>query len=122
MELTLERPGDHLFIRSFGKQGIQVVDEVFARPIILSTQDIISDWAIADISEFGHDDIDRILGLSPEVVLIGTGARQVFLEPGLMMRFYEGQVGVEIMTTEAACRTFNVLASELRNVAAALIP
>ena len=81
-----------------------------------------SDWLIGDISEFGPDDVDRVLQLRPEVVLIGTGARQVFLESSLMMRFYERNVGVEIMTTEAACRTFNVLVSEQRNVAAALIP
>jgi len=122
VELTLDRPGDHLFIRSFGAHGIQVVDDVYTTPIILSASDLIRDWAITNISEFGHDDIDRIMDLRPELVLIGTGARQVFLQPSLMMRFYERHVGVEIMTTEAACRTFNVLVSELRNVAAALIP
>jgi uncharacterized protein len=122
MELTLEQPGDHLFIRSFGRHGIQVVDNVYATPIILSARELISDWAIGDIGEFGPGDVDRILQLRPEVVLIGTGVRQVFLESSLVMRFYERNVGVEIMTTEAACRTFNVLVSELRNVAAALIP
>ena len=122
MDLTLEHPGDHLFIRSFSAAGIQVVDETYDRPIILSTQAVIGDWAIASIDEFGEGDVERVLELKPEVVLLGTGTRQVFLDPRLMMRFYSRGVGVEVMTTEAACRTFNVLASESRNVVAALIP
>ena len=64
MELTLERPGDHLFIRSFGAHGIQVVDDIYATPIILSAHELISDWLIGDISEFGPDDVDREFDLA----------------------------------------------------------
>ena len=63
-----------------------------------------------------------IFEMKPEVVLLGTGAKQVFLPPQLMMQFYNKGIGIEVMTTDAACRTFNVLVSEGRNVLAALMP
>jgi uncharacterized protein len=53
---------------------------------------------------------------------MGTGERQVFLAPELLMVFYRQSVGIEVMNTQAACRTFNVLVSEDRNVVAALMP
>ena len=56
------------------------------------------------------------------IILIGTGRRQVFLKQELMMFLYRRQTGFEVMTTEAAARTFNVLVSEGRNVVAALLP
>jgi uncharacterized protein len=55
-------------------------------------------------------------------VIIGTGERQHFLPPLLMMEFHGQGIGAEVMSTAAACRTFNVLVSEGRNVVAALLP
>ena len=63
-----------------------------------------------------------VFDLQPEIVLIGTGRKQVFLQPELMMSFYRREVGFEVMSTHAACRTFNVLVSESRNAVAALLP
>jgi uncharacterized protein len=63
-----------------------------------------------------------VLALEPEVVLLGTGARQQFLHPSRLAPIYRAGVGVEIMTTAAACRTFNILVAEERRVVAALLP
>ena len=122
MDLTLEHPGDHLFIRSVTAEGIRVVDEYYDGPIILSPESIISDWAVTDAAELSEEQLEPILQLKPEIVLIGTGSKQVFLPPELMMFFYSRNTGFEVMTTDAACRTFNVLASEGRKVVAALLP
>jgi uncharacterized protein len=122
MDLTLENPGDHLFIRSVSAQGIQVVDHFYTSSIIVSANRVIPDWPVKSIENITEQHLDAVLELRPEVVLIGTGARQAFLPPQQMMYFYSRNIGVEVMTTDAACRTFNVLASELRNVVAALIP
>jgi uncharacterized protein len=122
LDLTLEKPGDHLFIRSVSNEGIQVVDEAYRQPIILSASSIITDWTVTSAAELQTADAEKILELKPEIVLIGTGERQVFLPPELMVFFYSQGAGIEVMNTEAACRTFNVLVSESRNVVAALIP
>jgi len=121
MDLNLERPGDHLFIRSFTGKGIQVVDEFYTSSIILSANEVIPDWPVSDVGNMTEEDLRKVLGLKPEVVLIGCGENQTFLSPEQMMFFYSRNVGVEVMTTPAACRTYNVLVSELRNVVAALI-
>lgn len=122
MDLTLEKPGEHLFIRSVSAAGIQVVDEIYTVPVILSAQRVIPDWAVTRVEDIEEHHLEQILDLQPEVVLIGGGAKQSFLLPRQLMFFYSRNVGVEIMTTTAACRTFNVLVSEYRSVVAALIP
>ncbi|MFC1719879.1 Mth938-like domain-containing protein [Pseudomonadota bacterium] len=122
MDLTLQNHGDHLFIRSVSEAGIQVVDDFYKTSIILSAREIVPDWPVKSIDDFEQKHLERVLDLNPEIVLIGTGNKQAFLPPELMMFFYQRNIGIEVMSTQAACRTFNVLVSESRNVAAALIP
>ena len=121
MDLTLERPGDHLFIRSVSPQGIQVVDDFYNSSIIVSAKQVIPDWPVNTVENITEEHLVKVLDLQPELVLIGTGAKQAFIPPRQLMFFYSRNVGVEVMTTDAACRTFNVLVSESRNVVAALI-
>ncbi|CAM5195237.1 Xcc1710-like domain-containing protein OS=Castellaniella defragrans OX=75697 GN=HNR28_003160 PE=4 SV=1 [Castellaniella defragrans] len=59
---------------------------------------------------------------APEVVLIGTGSRQVFLPPEVIAPLLKAGIGVETMTTPAAARTYNILMSEERHVLALLLP
>ena len=121
MDLTLEQPGDHLFIRSVSAQGIQVVDDFYHSSIIVSASQVIPDWPVNAVENITEQHLEKVLDLQPELVLIGTGAKQAFIPPRQLMFFYSRNVGVEVMTTDAACRTFNVLVSESRNVVAALI-
>ncbi len=57
----------------------------------------------------------------PELVIFGSGERLQFVSPGLYRCLIEAGIGVETMDTGAACRTYNVLASEGRSVVAALL-
>jgi len=122
MELTLERPGDHLFIRSVSEKGLQIIDRYYSGPIILSPREVITGWPVNTVEDLDESQLDKILTLDPEIVLLGTGSRQVFLPPQMMMSFYSRNVGIEVMSTDAAARTFNVLVSESRKVIAALMP
>ncbi len=98
------------------------MDDFYDSAIILSARELIPHWPVNGVGDIEIQHLEKVLELNPEVVLIGTGSRQSFLPPALMMFFYERNVGVEVMTTDAACRTFNVLVSESRDVVAALIP
>lgn len=122
MELTLERPGDHLYIRSVGEHGIQIVDRLYSGPIIVSANDILTDWDVGHLADLTEERLEPVFGLAPEIVIVGTGAEQQLPFPELQMHFYRRQIGVEFMSTPAACRTFNVLVSERRRVVAALLP
>ena len=67
------------------------------------------------------DDFAKLIPLKPEVVLLGTGSRQRLPPPALYAAFAERGIGLEVMDNRAACRTFNLLLSEYRDVAVALM-
>lgn len=121
MDLTLQRPGDHLYIRAISPDGIQVGELWHRSSLILSADRLVPDWPLVQIAHCTAALLEPVFELEPEVVLFGTGARQSFLPGDLIREFYQRGVGVEAMSTDAACRTFNVLVSEGRRVVAALI-
>lgn len=122
MELTLHRPEDHHFIRSVTDSGFHVNDMEYEGAIILSAKTVIPGWAAESIEALTERMLQPVFELEPEIVLLGTGCEQLFPEPALMMSFYRRGIGIEAMTTHAACRTFNVLMSERRNAVAAMLP
>ena len=122
MEFHLEIPGNHHFIRSIGEQGIRINDDFYAGAVIVSAEKVVPEWAVDSVDGIDEASLQPIFELDPEVALIGTGARQAFLPPEIQMLFYRRGIGFEVMSTDAACRTFNVLVAEGRRVAAALLP
>ena len=122
MDLTLQRPGDHLFIRAISDGKIQVGEEWHSGSLIISATSLVSNWDARCIEDLRPGSFEQIFEFAPEVVLLGTGAHQQFPPVELMMEFFHRGVGAEVMSTPAACRTFNVLVSEQRQVVAALMP
>ena len=121
MDLNFETPGDHHFIRSFGADGARIGEQLHKGSLLVSSDKVLK-WPPSEVAELEDEHIDAVLALEPEIVIIGTGPQQVFLPPLTMMKFYERGVGVEVMTSEAACRTFNILVSDGRNAVVALMP
>ncbi len=122
MELNLEIPQNRFFIRSVSEKGICVDKDCYNRPFILSGKQIIKGWCVASVDDINESSLQVIFDLQPEVILIGTGRKQVFLPPATQAHFIRRQFGFEVMTTAAACRTFNVLVAEGRHVVAGLLP
>jgi uncharacterized protein len=122
VEFNLEVPQNQFFIRSVSEKGICVDQHFFDRPIIISGQRIVPDWNVASVDDINEESLQAVFELEPEVILIGTGNTQVFLPPAIQVHFFRHNLGFEVMTTDAACRTFNVLAAEGRHVVAALLP
>jgi len=122
VEFTLEVPQNQFFIRSVNETGIRVHQNHFTKPFILSGQRIVPDWDVDSVDDINEESLQAVFDLQPEVILIGTGNTQVFLPPATQVHFFRRNVGFEVMTTDAACRTFNVLAAEGRQVVAALFP
>lgn len=121
MELNLERPGDYLFVRRGDARSVTVVDRVLTRSFVLARETLLEDWPVADVGAIADAHVDAILALQPEVVLLGTGARQRFPAAAVMAAFLQRRVGIEVMDNAAASRTYNVLAGEGRRVVAAFI-
>ena len=121
MEFNLEVPQDILFVRSVSENGIRIGDDYLNASFILSGQQLIN-WDVSSIDNISQENLQGIFELQPELVLIGTGKTQVFLPPAIQSLFFKRGIGFEVMTTDAACRTFNILVSEGRQVVAALLP
>lgn len=78
-------------------------------------------WPAMDFESLTEAHFALVLGLRPELVIFGSGARIRFASPVLYRALIDARIGLETMDTAAACRTFNVLAAEGRSVAAALL-
>jgi len=120
--LTFEPPGAHLFVRAVDEGRIRVGDRWHEASLVLSPEQVIDPWGPDSVSDLREEHFGPVLELAPSIVLLGTGARQEIVTPERLAPLLRRGVGVEVMTTEAACRTFNVLAGEGRPVVAALMP
>jgi uncharacterized protein len=89
--------------------------------LIVTRTAVIDDWNPAAVEDLTIADFADLLALSPEVVLLGTGARQRMPPPALHAAFASRRIGLEVMDNGAACRTYNLLLSEFREVAVALM-
>ncbi|MBS0235591.1 MAG: hypothetical protein JSR99_19150 [Proteobacteria bacterium] len=109
-------------ITAYGNGGFRFAD-MSHRGSILCLPSGIYAWAATSIETLGPGDIDFLLGLlePPITVLLGTGEKQLWLEPEVYAAFAKAGIGLEPMSTGAAARTYNILIAEKRPIAAALI-
>jgi len=121
MKISLDQPATINVVRGYGPGVIRIGDRSLGSSLIVTPTTLIVDWRPTGIGQLLAEDLEPLLRLRPEVLLIGSGARQVFPERATLAALYSAGLGFEIMDTGAACRTYNVLAAEGRDVAAALI-
>ncbi|HKJ16771.1 MAG TPA: Mth938-like domain-containing protein [Xanthomonadales bacterium] len=122
MQLTRENPGDRTYVRAVDEKGIRIGEDTHTTPLILSPGSIDTGWTVTSFEKLSKETLQPLLALEPEVVIVGTGRNQQFPDPSLLMPFHKAGIGIEIMNTPAACRTFNILVMEERKVVAGLIP
>lgn len=121
MQFNLDDNFGKYQINSYQPGQVVVNKQIYTHSIIITPEQLITDWSPQIITEITLDDLKIILELSPQIVIIGTGEQQHFLDVTLSLLFLERGIGIEVMNTDAACRTYNVLMSEGRNVVAGLI-
>lgn len=105
----------------YGNDYIAVNNERYERPLIVTPDALYTDWGATCFDALDAAQIRAVMALQPELIVLGTGAVQRFPPPQLMREFAAARVGVEIMDTRAACRTYNILMTEGRKVAAAIL-
>ena len=108
-------------IRGYGPGELRINDAVYRTSAIVAAGEIRAAPALCDAAALAAEHAPQLLELKPEVVLLGTGRRQVFPAAAFGVQFLQAGIGFEVMDTGAACRTFNVLVGEQRHVAALLI-
>ena len=100
---------------------IWVGGTAFDHSLLLPWSGAVVAWPAAVFDELGATHFERLLALAPELVIFGSGTRLRFPPPAWLRALIDARIGVETMDTAAACRTYNVLASEGRSVVAALL-
>lgn len=110
-----------LAITAYDAQHIAVNGRRLTRSFLLTPQRLIETWPPASFDSLTAPDLAAVADLDCRIVLLGTGPRQRFPAAALLRPLIERRIGVEIMDSHAACRTYNILMAEGREVAAALI-
>jgi len=121
MRIDLETGEQSNLIRTYAPGRIAVHDTVYHASLIVLPQRIIADWPPQTFEELTVDHMQVLADLDCEVILLGTGRRLRFPPTTLLTPIAAASIGIEIMDTGAACRTYNILMGEGRRVAAALM-
>lgn len=122
MRLVLDTDREILTVRRYAAGEIEVAGTVLRAPFILAPARLISDWAVSDAAALDETALAPLLALRPTVLLIGTDAAAAPLGGALRRAVEARGVAFERMGVGAACRTYNVLAQERREVVAGLFP
>lgn len=109
------------FIKSYGPGWVEVGHDRLSSSFVLASTGERFEWNCARFEDLTPEHFLQLARLRPELVIFGSGNRLRFPSPGLITALIELQIGVETMDTQAACRTYNVLAGENRQVAVALL-
>jgi uncharacterized protein len=120
LDLDPLRAGEYR-ITGYGENYVVVNERRFDSSVIVMGERIIEDWDAANFDALVPRHFERLRELAPEIVLLGTGNTLRFPAPALSQPLMIARIGMEVMDTRAACRTYNILSAEGRRVAAALL-
>lgn len=121
MQLNLERPDYEYFLRGADGAAALVNERRLTASFVIAPDTLVEDWPPRDARALVADDLAPLLALQPEVILLGTGASQRFPPAAVLAACLSRGIGIEVMSNDAAARTFNVLAGEGRRVVAGFL-
>jgi uncharacterized protein len=107
---------------AYGSGWVAINNERHEGALLVMPEGEVAVWQVQSFEALEEKDFQALLAREPEMVLLGTGERQRFLHPRVTAALGSAGVGLDVMTTHAACRTYNILAAEGRRVLAALLP
>jgi len=121
LKLHADSPTALNTVTAYGAGFVEVNKIRHQRPLLVMPDRPVEPWNVTSFDALSTADFDRLRDLAPELVILGTGARQRFAHPRLLRPLLEARIGCETMTTQAACRTYNILMGEGRRVLAAML-
>jgi uncharacterized protein len=120
MKFHLSTPAGNV-VTGTGPGWVRIGATEYRVNLVLTPTEVRQGWAPGGFDALAHGDFEALLAATPEVVLLGTGRSLRFPHPHLTQALALAGVGLEVMDTAAACRTYNILAAEGRRVLAALL-
>ena len=120
MKLHASSPSGANTITAYGDDYVKVNGERRDSSVIVTASEVLP-WSATSFDALSAEHFQELSKLGVEIVLLGTGARQRFPHPRLTAAFGPARIGLEVMDSKAACRTYNILVAEARRVALALL-
>ena len=120
MKLHLADTRTGYTLTGYGKGYLAVNGSRYEHALIVTPDAAPMPWPIQEAAAMTAETTAMLLAGKPEIIIIGTGPTQIFPEPARLRTLIEARIGLEIMNTPAACRTYNVLMGEGRRVLAAM--
>lgn len=121
MKLHVATPAGINIFTAYGEDYVAVNHEKHTQNIIVQPTALLAGWTDSTLDTLTAGDVHKLLGCNAEIILLGTGKQLRFPPADLLRPFARAGIGLEVMDLQAACRTYNILAAEGRNVAAALL-
>lgn len=121
MKLHLASGGGKNHFTGHGAGYVTVNLQRYENSLVITPDEVHDSWRVDTFDALDAAHMAFLLSLKPEIVILGTGATQRFPAPALLRGFAAAQIGVEVMATPAACRTYNILLAEGRAVLAAVL-
>lgn len=121
MKFHLTRSGGRNLFTGYGVGYVSINEQRYEHPIVVTADDAVMPWEATSFETLTREHFEALLELTPEIVLLGTGESLRFPHPRLTRPLAEAHIGFEAMDTKAACRTFNILMAEGRQVVAAML-
>ena len=120
MKFHLQAPTGNV-VTGCGPGWVRGGADEFRENVVLTPDSVAPGFAPEGFDALQAADFAALLANAPEIVLLGTGSTQRFVRPSVSAPLHDANVGLEVMDTRAACRTYNILVAEGRSVTAALI-
>jgi len=108
-------------ITGYGIGFLEVNQTPYSHALIVQPEGEVLAWPVEESQDLSEDHFSMICALLPELVMVGTGKKQVFLNPKILQPLIKAKIGFEMMDSQAACRTYNILMGEGRKVLAAIL-
>ena len=121
LKLHLSKPVEKNIFSGYGSGYVVVNNKRYENSMITMPDKIIEDWQASTVEKLTEEHFKLLIPYEPEIILLGTGATLRFPSLLVTKNLLESKIGIEVMDTNAACRTYNILMAEGRNVAAALL-
>jgi len=121
MKFSLSEDSNSYMVRAYSSGEVVINEYRHTSSVIVMPSRVVTDWEPQIFEQLAEDHFTIIGELEPQLVILGTGEQQQFPKPALYAVLLNQGVGVEVMSTPAACRTYNILVAEGRRVAAALL-
>lgn len=121
MKLHPDSHDDLNAITAYGTGWVEVNGVRHCGPLLIRPHGPVSAWPVAGLDSLTAPDLQSLTEPRPEIILLGTGAQLQFPAPALTRPLLQAGIGIEAMDTVAACRTYNILMAEGRQVLAALV-